>query len=115
MHAVEAHAEQMLDLLRSTPSVPAGRLVYTRDRRQARDGYDVDVRIDGAGLSQLAIGELAVGDYGAPAASVRRACKGEPCAGAPLINIGRKDSPLMRNGRLLDANWTIGLEHNEEW
>jgi hypothetical protein len=61
VHAVKAHAEQMLDLLRSTPSVPAGRLVYTRDRRQARDGYDVDVRIDGAGLSQLAIGELAVG------------------------------------------------------
>ena len=38
VHAVEAHAEQMLDPLRCTPSVPAGRLVCTRDGRQARDG-----------------------------------------------------------------------------
>jgi hypothetical protein len=35
-------------------SVPAGRLLCTRDRWQARDGYDLAVRIDGAGLSQLA-------------------------------------------------------------
>jgi hypothetical protein len=54
VHAVEAKAEEMLDLLRRTPSVPAGRLMCTRDRRQARDGYDVAVWIDGAGLSQLA-------------------------------------------------------------
>jgi hypothetical protein len=52
--AVEAHAEQVLNLLRVTPSDPAGRLVCTRDRRQARDGYDVAVWIDGAALSQLA-------------------------------------------------------------
>jgi hypothetical protein len=54
VHAVEADAEQVLNLLRVTPSDPAGRLVCTRDRRQARDGYDVAVWIDGAGLSQLA-------------------------------------------------------------
>src|SRR6267378_2188716 len=36
VHAVEAHAEQMLDPLGVTPSVPAGRLVGPGDRRQAR-------------------------------------------------------------------------------
>ena len=60
MHAVEAHAEQMLDLLCCTPSVPAGRLTCTRDSRQARDGYGVADWINGAGLSQLAHGELAM-------------------------------------------------------
>jgi hypothetical protein len=52
VHAVEAHAEQMLDLLGVTPSVPAGRFVGAGDGRQARDGYDVATWIDGAGLSQ---------------------------------------------------------------
>jgi hypothetical protein len=60
VHAIEAKAEEMLNLLRRAPSVPAGRLVCTRDRQQAWDGYDVAVRIDGAGLSQLAHGELAM-------------------------------------------------------
>jgi hypothetical protein len=54
VHTVEAKAEEMLSLLGGTPSVPAGRLMCTYDRRQARDGYDVAVRIDGTGLSQLA-------------------------------------------------------------
>src|SRR6516162_9875648 len=54
VHAVEAEAEQMLSPLRRAPPTPAGRLVATGDRRKARNGYDVAVRVDGSGLSQPA-------------------------------------------------------------
>jgi len=50
VHAVEAEAEEMLNLLCWAPPVPAGRLVGAGDGRQARDGYDVAVLIHGSGL-----------------------------------------------------------------
>ena len=53
VHAVEAEAEEMLNLLCWAPSVPAGRLVGAGDG-WAPDNYDVPIPIDGSGLSQLA-------------------------------------------------------------
>jgi hypothetical protein len=41
----------MLSLLRRAPPLPAGRLVGAGKSRQARDGYDIAVLINGAGLS----------------------------------------------------------------
>ena len=60
MHAVEAHAEQMLDVLRCTPSVPARWLVCTRDGRQARDGTTLPSASRAPVLRSLRIGELAM-------------------------------------------------------
>jgi hypothetical protein len=59
-----------------------------RDRRQARDGYDVAVCIDGAGLAQLAHGgSLSWPEYVAGAGlwgkrAPSRACEGELSARA---------------------------------
>src|SRR5215469_18158963 len=52
-HAFEAEAEEMLNLVCRTPSVPAGRLVGAGDGRKPRDGHEAPILIDGAGFSQL--------------------------------------------------------------
>jgi hypothetical protein len=54
MHAVEAETKEMLNLLCGTQSALAWRPAGAREGWQARDGYHVSIRIDGAGLSQLA-------------------------------------------------------------
>ena len=54
MYAVKTEPKEMLDLLRGTPPIPAGRLVGASDGWQARDGYEVTVLVNRTGLSQLA-------------------------------------------------------------
>jgi hypothetical protein len=73
----------MLDLLGSRPPVPAGRPVGAGDGRQARDGYDVSVLIDRAGLGQPAHERACHGrsmwlpQAAEASVSVARACEGE--------------------------------------
>ena len=54
MHAVEAEAQQVLDLLGVAPSLPARRLVGAGYARQPRDGYEIAILIDGADLARSA-------------------------------------------------------------
>jgi hypothetical protein len=63
MHAVEAEAEQMFDLLRCTPSVPAGWLVSPGDGGQARNGYMLPSWSTAPVFRSLRMGELAMAEY----------------------------------------------------
>ena len=51
VHAVERHAEKMLDLLRRTLSVPAARLVGAGDGRQEREDYSLAGGVHHTGLA----------------------------------------------------------------
>jgi hypothetical protein len=61
-HAVETETQEMLDLFRGTPPVPAGWFVDTSDGQKPRDDYQVAVLVDRRFYAACASESLASAD-----------------------------------------------------